>query len=107
VGPVCCARQHRRRLRVQGKLREAVESYRALLGIAERLGKADPGNVGWLHVLAVSNGKIGSVLEDQGILSAALHNYRAAHDALDRLANVTPGNAARQRDLALSHGSHR
>jgi hypothetical protein len=80
----------------------ALESFRASLAIAERLAKADPGNVGWQRDLFVSRAKIGDVLVEQGNLPAALEYFRASLAIAERLAKTDPGNAGWQRDLAGS-----
>ena len=53
----------------QGKLDEALKSYRDSLAIGERLAKADPSNTGWQRDLSVSYNKVGDVLVAQGNLT--------------------------------------
>ena len=46
----------------QGNLAAALDSYKASLGIFEKLAKADPGNTGWQHDVSIAHNKIGHVL---------------------------------------------
>ncbi|MDP7099273.1 MAG: hypothetical protein QF511_12340 [Rhodospirillales bacterium] len=87
----------------QGDLSGALESYRALMAIGERLAKADPDNAGWRRDLSVSHIKIGGVQVAQGDLSGALKSYRASMAIAERLAKADPDNAGWQRDLSVSH----
>ncbi len=87
----------------QGKLPEALKSYRDSLAIRDRLAKADPGNAGWQRDLAVSYEKLGDVLAAQSRLPEALKSHRDSLAIRDRLATVDPGNAEWQRDLAVSY----
>ncbi|MGO9455277.1 MAG: hypothetical protein ACLQDV_30145 [Candidatus Binataceae bacterium] len=50
----------------QGKLAEALKTYRDSLAIAERLAKADPDNAGWQDDLSVFYSKVRNVLEKLG-----------------------------------------
>ncbi len=55
----------------QGKLDEALKSYRDSLAIRERLVAADRSNTQWQRDLSVSYDKVGNVLEAQGKLDEA------------------------------------
>jgi tetratricopeptide (TPR) repeat protein len=90
-------------LQAQGKLGEALASYRAGLVIAERLTASDPGNNGWLHDLLVSHDRVGEVLFNQGGLGEALTHYRASLAAGARLTAADPANPYWQRSLSMSH----
>ena len=82
-------------LRAQGKLDEALVSYRAGArhrGAAEPA--ADPSNAGWQRDLSVSHNKIGDVLRDQGKLDEALASYRAGTAISERLAQPIPATPA-------------
>ena len=68
----------------QGKLDEALKSYRDSLAIVERLAASDRSNTGWQRDLSVSYNKIGDVLVAQGKLDEALKSYR------DSLAIIEP-----------------
>ena len=50
----------------QGKLDEALKSYRDSLAIVERLAKPDPSNAGWQRDLSVSYERVGNVQSAQG-----------------------------------------
>jgi hypothetical protein len=64
----------------QGNLPEALKSFRDGLAIADRLAKADPGNLNWQRDLSVSLNKIGDVLVDQGKLASG-KSHRADGEA--------------------------
>ena len=98
--PLGFARQHRRRASAQGNLPGALESYRASLAIAERLAKADPGNAGWQHDLALSLQRVGFMVARQGEPDAARIAYERGHEILRRLVGLAPDHAALRRDLA-------
>ena len=87
----------------QGKLPEALKSYRDSLAIAERLAEADPSNTGWQRDLSVSYDKVGDVLVAQGNLPEALKSYRDSLAISERLAKADPSNAGWQRDLSVSY----
>ena len=90
-------------LRKQDHLPAALESYRASLANAERLAKADPGNVAWQGAPGAVASKIGDVLREEGHLAAALESYRASLAIAERLAKTDPGNAVGQRPLLAHH----
>ena len=77
----------------QGKLPEALKSFRDGLAIRERLASADPDNAGWQRDLSLSHEKIGDVLAVQGKLPEALKSFREQLAIAERLANADPGNA--------------
>ena len=85
-------------------LKDALQSFKASLAIAERLAAADPDNAGWQRGLSVSHNKIGDVQSAQGNLKDALESFKASLAIRERLAAADPGNAGWQRDLAVSHG---
>jgi len=89
----------------QGRLAEALGSYRVSLVIRERLAAADPGNARRQRDLAVSHYRIGKVLEAQDELDAALASYRASLAIYERLAAVDPNNARWQRGLAIGYSN--
>ncbi len=101
--PLRLAGQHRQRAGRAGQSPEALTTYRASLGIADRLAKVDPGNAGWQRDLSISQEKIGDVLVAQGNLPEALAAYRASLGIADRLAKADPGNAGWLRDLSVAH----
>ncbi|MCP3963856.1 MAG: hypothetical protein GY719_38965, partial [bacterium] len=89
----------------QGDLPEALESYRASLGIAERLAASDSGNPQWQRALSVSHERVGDVLVSQGDLPGALESYRASLGITECLSTASdPGNVVWQRALLVSHG---
>jgi tetratricopeptide (TPR) repeat protein len=86
----------------QGKLDEALASYRGSLDIRHRLAGSDPSNTYWQQDLAFSYNRVGDVLVAQGKLDEALASYRASLDIRDRLAASDRSNAGRQYDLSVS-----
>ena len=95
-------------LMAQGKLAEALKSYRDSLAIAERLAKADPGNAGWqrdLSVLQQRRRRAGGA--GQSRRGAEILSRQPRHP--ERLAKADPGNAGWQRDLSrrLQQGRRR
>jgi tetratricopeptide (TPR) repeat protein len=88
---------------MQGKLPEALKSYRDGLAIRERLASADPGNAERQRDLLLSHEKIGDVLAVQGKLPEALESFRSQRTIAERLAKATPDDAALQVGLSLSH----
>ena len=60
----------------QGKLDEALKSYRDSLAIIERLAASDRSNTDWQRDLVVSYNSIGDMLVAQGKLDEALKSYR-------------------------------
>ena len=62
-------------LQAQGRLKEALASYRASRALAERLA-ANPDNAGRQRELAANHIKIGNVDAAQGALDAALASYQ-------------------------------
>jgi tetratricopeptide (TPR) repeat protein len=89
--------------RAQGDLSGALESYRALMAIAENLAKHDPGNADWQRNLSVGHEKVGDVLSDQGDHVGALENYRQSLAAVEKLAKQEPSNATWKHDLSDCH----
>jgi tetratricopeptide (TPR) repeat protein len=86
----------------QGNLPEALKSYQAGLGIAERLSRTDAGNSDWQRDLSVSYDRIGDVLVRQGNLPEALKSYQAGLSIRERLSRTDAGNSDWQRDLSVS-----
>jgi tetratricopeptide (TPR) repeat protein len=72
----------------QGDLPHALQSYKAMLGINERLAKAEPSNSSWQFGLSASQGKIGSVLWASGDRAGALANYHKALAAAEMQAAI-------------------
>jgi tetratricopeptide (TPR) repeat protein len=87
----------------QGDLACALKSYRDGLGIAEKLVKQAPGNVGWQRDLSVSYERVGDVQSAQGDLAGALKRYRDSLGIRKKLAKRDPGNAGWQHDLSLGY----
>jgi tetratricopeptide (TPR) repeat protein len=90
-------------LLAQGKLPEALKSYRDGLAIGDETAKADPTNAAWLRDLSASYGKVGDLLVAQGELTEALKSYRDSLAVRERLAQGGPSNAARLSDLSVSY----
>jgi tetratricopeptide (TPR) repeat protein len=59
----------------QGKLQDALQSYRASLAILERITLADPNDIGWQIDLALAHNSVGNVQVKQGKLGDALASY--------------------------------
>ncbi len=64
------------RCKTSGNLAEAFGDYQASLAIRERLAKADPGNAGWQHDLAVSCGRVALIEVQQGGRDDALKAFQ-------------------------------
>ena len=77
-------------LLAQGKLAEALASYREDLAITSRLAAADPSNASWQRDLSVSYNKVGDALVAQGKLDEALASYREGLAIRARLAKSDP-----------------
>jgi tetratricopeptide (TPR) repeat protein len=90
-------------LLAQGKLTEALRSYRDGLAVTEQLANADPTNAAWQRALSVSYNKIGDLQAAQGKLTEALRSYRDGLAVTEQLAKAAPTNAAWQRDLSVSY----
>jgi tetratricopeptide (TPR) repeat protein len=88
----------------QGKLDEALKSYRDSLAIRERLAASDRSNTGWQRDLSLSYIRVGDVLVAQGKLDEALKSYRDSLAIAERLAASDRSNTGWQRDLAVSYG---
>jgi len=84
-------------------LPEALQSYRDMFAIRDRLAKSNPGNATWQYNLAVGYGRIGDVQLAQGNLPEALQSYNEAFAIRDRLAKSDPGDVGLQFDLAESY----
>jgi tetratricopeptide (TPR) repeat protein len=77
-------------------------SYKDGLAIADRLAKADPGNLAWQRDLSVSYDRMGDVLASQGDLAGALATYKDSLAIFDRITKANPANLGWQADLAWS-----
>jgi len=87
-------------LQAQGRLKDALASYRASAAIAERLAD-DPSYTGRQHDLAVNYIKVGDIDLARGALEEALVSYGTSYDLAQRLVNVDPGNGLWQ-DVLLA-----
>ncbi len=85
-------------LMAQGKLSEALKSFRHGLTIRERLATAHPDNSGWQRGLSLSYDRVGDVLVAQGNLADALKSFREGLAIAERLVNgptpTTPAGSA-------------
>jgi tetratricopeptide (TPR) repeat protein len=70
--------------------------------IVRALLASTPDNVKWQHDLAVSDEKIGDVLEVQDDLTGALAAYREGQEIVKVLAQKQPNSADAQRDVSTS-----
>jgi tetratricopeptide (TPR) repeat protein len=87
----------------QGNLAAALDAYRAMHAILDRLAKADPHNVGWQRDLAVSYGMIGDVQMKQGDLAGALNSYSESLAIGERLVGYDLSNTQWQNNLSASY----
>jgi tetratricopeptide (TPR) repeat protein len=90
-------------LLAQGKLTEALRSYRDGLAVTEQLAKAAPTNAAWQRDLSVSYDKVGDLLVAEGNRGEALRSYRDGLAVREQLAKADPTNAGWQRDLSVSY----
>jgi hypothetical protein len=84
----------------QGNLPEALKSFRDSLAIADRLAKADPGNAGWQHDLAISYGRVATTEAQTGARDQALSAFRRGRDIIAMLRAASPDNPTLPNDLA-------
>ena len=87
---------------VVGDLPAALDAFRQVMAIRERLARQDQGNAQWQRDLSISHSKIGDVLVAQGDLPAALDAFRQGMAISERLARQDQGNAQWQRDVLVS-----
>jgi tetratricopeptide (TPR) repeat protein len=93
-------------LQSQGKLSEALKSYRTSLAMVDYLVKTNPNNYAideWKYSSSLSHEAIASILYHQGNLKGALAEYKMAHDIREHLLKAHPANASYQRSLIISH----
>ena len=84
----------------QGNLTAALTEYETEKTITERLAKADPGNAGWQHALAVSYGRLAFVYLRLSNVADALAALRKGRDIMTGLVAIEPSNARWKQDLA-------
>ena len=89
-------------LRAHGMLSEALASYRAGLGWAERAA-SDPGHIHWRHELAVCLVKIGNGELDRGAPGAALASFQRSRLLAEQLIAANSGNPRWRHDLIIAH----
>jgi hypothetical protein len=82
-----------------GKLEAARTDYAQDLAIMERLAKADPGNLGWQHDLAVSYDGLGYVLLQQNQRDQGLALFEKSRAIGERLVKLDSSNAQWKHDL--------
>jgi tetratricopeptide (TPR) repeat protein len=90
--------------RTLGSLPNARQLYGEALAMAESGANVRRDDLARQYDIAVSQIRIGGVLDKQGDLPAALESYKAAHAINERLAMADPGNARWQQGLFNSHG---
>jgi eukaryotic-like serine/threonine-protein kinase len=86
----------------QGKLPEAVESYRQSLKIWQTLAEQDKSNTDGQRNLSISFEKVGDVLLLQGKLDQALAAYRQDCEIRRKVVQSNPMNADLRQDLSWS-----
>lgn len=79
-------------LAAAGDRADALAEYRASFSIREKLVATDPGNAQWQRDLALSNNRIGEMLDASGDRTGALAAYRAFSATSEKLAAADPGN---------------
>jgi tetratricopeptide (TPR) repeat protein len=89
----------------QGRLDEALKSYRDSLDIAERLAASDRSNTERQSDLSVAYARIGDVLVSQGKLDEALKSHQDSLAIIERLAASDHRNTGWQSDLSWSYHS--
>ena len=98
-----------KRLTTAGKGRGATRAERReaatlrsniLAAIRDRLAKADPGNSGWRRDLALSHGRVATVLARHGSRREAVHAFEQGRAIIVRLRQQSPDNATLPKDLA-------
>lgn len=80
---------------------EARGVFSEALGLREALVASHPGNLAWLHRLAISHARLAEVEESQKDFGAADRAWREATGLLERLVSQDPGQARWVRDLAV------
>jgi tetratricopeptide (TPR) repeat protein len=88
----------------KGDFNIALDNYRTVLDIRERVAATDRSNAQWQHDLLLVLHKIGDAFVWQGQLEEALAPYRQGVAIAEQLANLDPGSKRQQRDLAVCHG---
>jgi tetratricopeptide (TPR) repeat protein len=88
----------------QGDVAGAIAAYDAFFAIADRLARADPGNVIFQRNLLVLHQRTGNLRMEQGDVSGALAAYVAGLVIAERLAKNDPNNSLSLHDLSLAHG---
>jgi len=83
-------------LKAQGQFQDALNAFRAGLGIRERLAKTDPDNIGWQRDLAASYQRIGDTHERLAQIDAAKAAFERAHAIYAALLAKFPGNVGLQ-----------
>ena len=84
----------------QGKLDEALKTFRDDLGISEPLAASDRSNTQWQRDLSVTYNKLGDVLARKANLTKRCEPHGDAIAIRERLAAADHGNTEWQRDLA-------
>jgi tetratricopeptide (TPR) repeat protein len=87
-------------LRAQGRLDDAIKSYRDSQAIFQRLAAFDPSNADWQSGLSLSYSSVGDVLGAQGKLDEALKSYRDSLIIIERLATSDRSNTDWQHNLS-------
>ena len=83
----------------QGNLPSARRLYETAAAIAEPIAKADPGNAGWQRDLAISHGRVATVLVRQGERARALGVFRQGREIIAKLKAAALSNATLPKDL--------
>lgn len=90
-------------LKAERNFVEALNAYRKVLKITERLSAIDPYNAGLQNDLKDCHNSIGDVLEELGILDEALGEFRKSKVILERLTVQDLDNLGWQVDLGSSY----
>ena len=83
----------------RAKLNDRAALFAGCRQAFDRLAKADPGNAGWQHDVALSLGRLGFVAAQQRQRETAVTAYRRGLEIMQGLVRLAPGHAAFKRDL--------
>ena len=87
----------------QGRLAEALKSYKSASELAGQLVKSEPDSPSWQRVLSVFQENVGDIELKQGHFHEALDTYREGLAVVARLAKSDPANVELQRNLSILH----
>ena len=89
-------------LAIQGESDKALEAYRTVLKIAERLSIKDPGDSNWQGELSLCHRRIGEACEALGDSAQALAEFQKSLDSAQSLAARAPSDTRWREQLLAS-----